>query len=473
LGFVYVAVAIAWAVFAGRSVAFPYSVDGDLFWQRELGNAVLANHALPHALGPEAFAAAGAPWVPQEWLLGIAASLADSHGALAVLGIAAATAAVLALFLSAARAARAGANALCNLFAFLLGYLGIGTSYGIRAQVFAWPLFSALLYVLDYEDVRALWAVPVVVLWANVHASVMLAIPIVWVDSTLWVLRRGVGDARARIGIALAVLVPLATLATPLGIRLPLFALTFARSPIRQFIVEWRPIDVTDVAVYAGALPLLALGAYGAFRLWRAMPRDVVVGAALAVMMCMAMRNVALFSIAAIPLAANGLTLLLARFRLPTDPMGERGPRTFMLGSAAVLGTAIFVVMLRSPLPIGSFHPPQREFAALSATSGDHRIFCTDFTDCSVALQFPNLRVFLDGRADAYPLPIWNDFNAIRFANANWDGILKGRDVNAVLVKTGDALDLAIRLRGREWHLLQGDDFKRLYTRVADPRNSM
>ena len=277
MGFVYVAAAIAWAVFAGRSVSFPYSVDGDLFWQRELGNAVLANHALPNALGPEAFAAVGAPWVPQEWLLGVAASVAVSHGALAVLGIAAATAAVLALFVAAARAARGGANALCNLVAFLLGYFGIGTSFGIRAQVFAWPLFSSLLYVLDFTDVRAFWAVPVVVLWANVHASVMLAVPVVWVDSALWIVRRGLGDARARIGIALSVLVPLATLATPLGIRLPLFALSFARSPIRQFIIEWRPVDVTDAAVYAGALPLLALAAYGAFRLWRSMPRDVVV----------------------------------------------------------------------------------------------------------------------------------------------------------------------------------------------------
>ena len=467
MGFIYVAVAIAWAVFAGRSVAFPYSVDGDLFWQRQLGSAVLANHALPQKLGPEAFAAVGAPWVPQEWLLGVAVSLAVSHGALAVLGIAAATAAVLALFVASARAARSGANALCNLLAFLLGYLGIGTSYGIRAQVFAWPLFSSLLYVLDYTDVRAFWAVPVVVLWANVHASVMLAIPVVWVDSILWILRRGLGDIRARIGIALAVFVPLATLATPLGIRLPLFALAFARSPIRQFIVEWRPIDVTDIAVYAGALPLLALATYGAFKLWRSTPRDVVVGAALAAMMCMAMRNVPLFTIAAIPLAANGLTLLLGRFRLPEDPMTERGPRILMLGSAVVLGGAIFVVMLRSALPVGSFHPAQREFATLSATPGDHRIFCTDFTDCSVALQFPNLRVFLDGRADAFPIAVWNDFNSIRFVNPGWNALLEKRAVNAVLVKTGDPLDLAIRLRGGEWHLLEGDGFKRIYTRTG------
>jgi hypothetical protein len=196
------------------------------------------------------------------------------------------------------------------------------------------------------------------------------------------------------------------------------------------------------------------------------MPRDVIVGAALAVTMCMAMRNVPLFAIAAIPLAANGLTLMLARFRLPDDPMGERGPRIFMLGSAVVLGAAIFVVMLRSPLPLGSFHPPQREFAALAATGGDHRIFCSDFTDCSVALQFPNLRVFLDGRADAFPMPVWEDFNVIRFAEPGWDERLTRREANAVLVKTGDSLDLAIRRQGAEWRFFEGDAFKRLYVRI-------
>ena len=71
----YVAVAIVVRRICGQAINSPY-VDGDLFWQKHLGAYVLAHHALPTALGHETFSAPGAPWIPQEWLLGIVAAIA-------------------------------------------------------------------------------------------------------------------------------------------------------------------------------------------------------------------------------------------------------------------------------------------------------------------------------------------------------------------------------------------------------------
>ena len=49
-------------------------------------------------------------------------------------------------------------------------------SYGVRAQVLAWPLAAALVYLLRCASPRLQWfAVPLVALWANLHASAMLA----------------------------------------------------------------------------------------------------------------------------------------------------------------------------------------------------------------------------------------------------------------------------------------------------------
>ncbi|MGH7729604.1 MAG: hypothetical protein ACREM2_12560, partial [Vulcanimicrobiaceae bacterium] len=57
------------AVFAARffasAIVFPPG-DGDLFWQRRLGATILRTGHIPRALGPQAFAAPGAPWTPQE-----------------------------------------------------------------------------------------------------------------------------------------------------------------------------------------------------------------------------------------------------------------------------------------------------------------------------------------------------------------------------------------------------------------------
>src|SRR6185437_11515598 len=54
--------------------------DGDLWWQRWLGETILATHHLPTALGPETFSAAGAPWIPQEWLLSVLVAVTMNHG---------------------------------------------------------------------------------------------------------------------------------------------------------------------------------------------------------------------------------------------------------------------------------------------------------------------------------------------------------------------------------------------------------
>src|ERR1700680_3450494 len=71
------------AVFAARffvtAVAYP-QLDGDISWQRWLGFEILRSGSVPHALGAETFTAAGAPWLPHEWLFSIAAALGSGGG---------------------------------------------------------------------------------------------------------------------------------------------------------------------------------------------------------------------------------------------------------------------------------------------------------------------------------------------------------------------------------------------------------
>ncbi len=66
--------------------------------------------------------------------------------------------------------------------------------------------------------------------------------------------------------------------------------------------------------------------------------------------------------------------------------------------------------------------PPRLPFAAIAqigALGGDHNLFCEDFTWCSVALAYPGLHVFIDGRCDAYPLPVWREYaSALNAAGA-------------------------------------------------------
>src|SRR5487761_2677294 len=74
-------VALFSATYIAGALAHPY-IDGDLFWQRWLGEQILRTGEIPRALGPQTFAAVGAPWLPQEWLFSTLYALAvAAHGA--------------------------------------------------------------------------------------------------------------------------------------------------------------------------------------------------------------------------------------------------------------------------------------------------------------------------------------------------------------------------------------------------------
>ena len=445
----YLVVAILAAAFTGRLSQTPF-VDGDLYWQRFLGAYVIAHHALPTALGSETFTAAGAPWTPQEWLLGLAAFAAMSHGALWML-VVAAGGALAATLLAVARRGRIGSgSAMSVTLTTLLCAADLEGSFGIRAQVFAWPLFALLLLVLDLDGPAVFAVLAIVVVWANVHASVMLAVPIVWIDAaaTLW--QRGMRHVQTQRRLLLALLVPLATLATPLGIALPRYAWMLIGSPIRRSINEWQPISLHDDFFWVGAVPMLVLVALCVRTLARERPRDLVWIGMLTAMSVLAVRDAALLGIVVAPAAARAIDLLRTRlnWKPPDTPASSRTRRLAI--AATVLAAALaFVVTLRLPAK-NAWTGPAATFARLAASGTTRHVFCYDFSVCSMALQYGNLRVFMDGRADPYPLWVWSDFDRIRAVRPGWEQRLDADGVDTVVVKRGDALDAALAKK-RRW----------------------
>jgi len=445
----YLVVTVVSAAFTGRVFQTPFT-DGDLYWQKHLGEFVAVNHALPNALGDETFTSAGASWTPQEWLLGLAAYVTMSHNVLWVLAIAAGVALATMLTLVALRAHGYGGSVRALGLITLLLAIDAESSFGIRAQVFAWPLFAALLLVLDQEGPIVLLALAIVVAWANVHASVLLAIPIVWIDALFALLRKGWTDAAVRWRIVLALLIPFATLATPLGLRLPEYALMMVRSPIRSSIEEWQPLSIHHTFFWEGGAPMLIVALLCVRTLWRERPRDVVWAAIFTVMAFAAVRNAPLLGIVVAPLAARAVDLLMARFAWWKTAALEPGPRGVAIAGVILIAALTFVAAIRVPAQKNAWIPPLATFDELAAMPGERRVFCYDFSVCSLALDHPNLRVFMDGRADPYPVPIWNDFNVIRKTQSGWSNKLDSYRIDTVVAHDDDHLDRALKTR-RDW----------------------
>jgi hypothetical protein len=463
------------AFLTGNHIAHPF-IDGDLFWQRFLGAWVLSHHAIPATLGTDVFSAVGAPWTPQEWFFSIIVALTFQH-ALWVVMLMTGLAVLAALMLMALRAKRAGASMFSVMAVLLFAGICMEASFSARAQVWAWPLFAALLVALDEDGPGLWWAIPITIAWANVHASVMLAVPIVWLDAALYAWKRYaggdplLGQREINTRLLLCTAVPIAILCTPLGVRLPLYAFhTTFNSSIRVYINEWQPLRGLGLANAVGLLPLAALSLYGATRVWKDRPRDAALPLLMIVWAVMAVRNIPLFAIAAaVPAslaieAGEGWANPVDRLRHAS--MATLAALVVAVPLAGFIGYRASPIFMLWPAPFGSM-------AKLAAQPGDQRLLCSEYSWCAMALGDKNVRIFLDGRADPYPRRVWDAYMTFTRMLPGWQRVLTDNDVNAVLAWRGGQVEAKMqKLAG--WHELSdtGDPCCVLFLRSIPVRTS-
>jgi hypothetical protein len=378
--------------------------------------------------------------VPQEWLVSFVVAITARYHLLVALAMAMAAIPVAVL---ASIYLRSRDRASPAAIAAVLLFTGVAlvASFGIRAQVFGWGCFAAFLLCLDRRDKWAYAAVPIVVLWANLHASVMLA--------PAYLLLRLFGQAatdgiftvaRGRDLRILALTLP-AILCTPLGWHLPAYALMLSTSPIRHFIEEWQPVTFHDAEFVIGGLPLAMLVAAGLLANGKRNIGEALPVAALFVAMLLAVRNIPLFAIAAAPLAAQSLDALLPSFSRIEGRIAEMERFALVSMSVAIIAsTALLARIAREAPPRTS----SAAIASLGASGAQRRLFCENFYACSAALQYPSVRVFMDGRADPYPLGVWRSYISVIRVEPSWQGVLRSYKVDAVLASRGSPLATAL-----------------------------
>ena len=379
----------------------------------------------------------------------MAATVAHPGLGFGIFGFVVALCAVTTLALVALRALRRGASPLATSICVAFAGIGLVESFGVRAQVVAWPLIALFLFLLDQEG-PWIWAlVPVAAVWSNLHASAMLAPVLVGAATFGVALEERRVNARVGRYVALTAAVAVAICLNPLGSALPHYALTLFSNPIKHYISEWKVTDIGDTSFAFGALPLLlgalVLGAGARERRWK----DVIVFAAFAYLLLAAARNIAIFGLEAAPLVAIGLTRVW-----PQHDQGEATPldRTmdFVLPAFSFVISLVVAVQLIRAIPSDAERGiPSAALAALDR-AGTHRLFCSDFAWCGLVLPptggLPRQRTFLDGRADPFPSDVWKDYVAIVRVTPAWQQQLDSHHVDAVLVSAGAPLGQALAL---------------------------
>jgi hypothetical protein len=231
------------ALTAFAVVAFAPAVlgDGDAYWHIAAGRWMLDNQAVLR-IDPFSYTFAGHPWQTHEWLAEIAMALAyvgaGWSGVVLLFGAAAAlTAGLLARHLSR----RLGGLAL--VLTLVLSLACVTGSLLARPQLLALPLlemWTAGLLIAREEGRAPSWKLlPLMVLWANLHASFLIGLLLILPFALEAVQEQSQARAAALRGWGIfAGLALLAAIITPYGIYGLIFPFKLLAMPNLQLIGE-------------------------------------------------------------------------------------------------------------------------------------------------------------------------------------------------------------------------------------------
>jgi hypothetical protein len=433
----------------------------DLAYQLRAGAEILDGHGIPR-VDTWTFTVSGQPWHDQQWgaqvLLALTERLAGWTG-LALLR-AALTGATIGLV--ALAAIRQGASARTASLLALAAFAVAAVAMALRPQLFAMALF-ALVLLLVVERRRRPWllwlAVPVTLLWANLHGSFFLGLALLayaWVDDA--------AAGRGHRGLAVLTASLAVTLANPWGPEIWSYALGLTTdTEVRRRITEWQPTGITEVPgiLFYGSGALVALLVARRRPSW---PTAALL-VALFVLGVIAARGAAWWPLVAAVVAAG---LLRDAGAEATRTRRERPLEGRLNAVVVALLIVVGVVALPAwrPTDPGTRAPAGLLTAAPSgltsrlrelATPQD-RLFAPQEWGSWFEYAIPATPVYLDSRVELFPDEVWRDHDAIRSREPGGQVPLRQWGVTLVAVAPGD-LAFADRLAGDGWQrVYDGDD---------------
>ncbi len=443
--------------------------DPDVYLHVAVGRWMLLHGRVP-THDPFSFTLRGAPWVAHEWgaeLVSLFVHRVAGWSGLVFLGAVCfgATLAYLMRFLL---------RRMEPLHALLLSALAAGMMlpYVIdRPHELVWPLTAVwvggLVGASEENRAPSWWLLPVMLLWANMHASFILGLGLMVLLALDSVER---GDNRqlsitARRWIPFCVFALACALINPQGYRLLLFP--FHVIGIRELLShfkDWRPPDLQHLTVFDLWL-LVVLGAAFAGRVRLTVTRAITV-IGLLFMALQSSRNVSLLGLLSPFLLAGPVA---ARWADASPSGGDDGRldrlfRTLSRPARPIVVCAVLAMagvaaaaMLRAnePRPAAVFAPRAALQAILSRVAKPRILNDPNFGDYLIYRHVP---VFVDARADMYGEKfLKRTFDALSLApDDGVQALLTQYHINAILLWPGEPIVRALdRLPG--WRCVYRD----------------
>lgn len=441
--------------------------DVDIFWQLKLGELILA-HGGPITGEPFAAAHLGEPLAPVAWLG--QAVLAEFRLLWGWTGLRIFDALCwLGGFWAIAMAChRRGAPPLALLIALVLPFVAALPTASIRPQSFAALAFGLLLALLRVAMPpwrRIALALPLFLLWQNLHPSVSLAALVLGAVAGLGWLAFLTGRRASPPWeqMVLALLAAAAIFATPAGWSILAVSAENARASVGIGASEWLPLWAPGNR--SVAVPVLVTALLSAWLLLRNRQRidwqELVPALLLLVMTLAAYRFVLFWAIAMVPVLARAV---------PGEVSARRGAG--IAGMAALLGVAVAAPLLRPTHFIKTV--PLAAIERLRSTGVAGTVFAHfPWGGPVIDAGYPAWRVAYDGRYYRYTPEEWERYDRIGQRRLGLTELDRIYHPAAYVLSPGwnAALIVALRADAANWQELSADRTAAIFVRRAVQRS--
>jgi hypothetical protein len=314
----------------------------------------------------------------------------------------------------------------------------------MRTQSFAFPLFVATLWLLldnaRQPSRRVFLTLPLLVLWANIHGSVLLGCGLV---ALAGIVEMGTQRRLTARGLALLITPWLCLFASPYAVHLPAYyQKVLLGSDFKNLVTEWAPTTLKLVTAPVFLLVLGGLWLIG--RTGRRLPLyDQLAFVAMSVIAFQAIRNIAWIALVALAVLPPLVDLLRG------TPAEEPRHLNRIL-SLTILGTIVVAIAAVATKPTTWFthaFPAPASKAAVAAAGPKGRVFITSPYADWVLWTEPKLagRVAFDTRFELLSRSQLEQLGQVEGAAGNWKNTLRPYRVFVLGRKPDATLESALR----------------------------
>ncbi len=416
-------------------------VDSDYYWHITAGRLVAERGVL--STDPFSYTWGGQAWVMHEWLGELV-----MYWLIAGVGVGVSTFLFGVISISGplvlAWALRIWGVALLPLTIVTSLVVYLFASYAtIRPQAISWLFLGVLLAGLVTLRPKHGWrpwlAIPLFILWANVHGLYATGLGVFGLYVLFTVIGRTAMAPRRWEMVCLLAAAFAASMLTPAGPAGLLYPLRYVEAGDwgLSHISEWQSPNFHDPAQLGLLSLIVAILANG----MRATPAWLIGMAACAMVgALLATRNVPLAGLLALPTLALGLADRLRERVAPRSKHVHLVRRVMEMSVAALILAATLIVVPGLPAVAGHVVIPRTFPVAaidrLEEIDPDARVFAEYQWGGYVTYRLfdAGALVFVDGRNDMYEEQILEDFVSIRNAEEGWERLLAEYGADAILL---------------------------------------